>query len=249
MDNERIFKSQLFGFDKKDVLDYIDATNKTAMEAEQNLNNRVNALTEERQSLRTQLDEFESKMQQLEKRIEDEKNVIDQLTGRVSELNDIIRQKNDIIDRKNREFEMELAEKKRLRNAAIELEEKSKKYDEVATRIGNVMLEAEKNAGDIIDRAKNKAESLDIDTKTAAETFDSDLDELKKNISDLKTSLHTTMTTIEIQLDALNDSIEIAKSKISAYVPEDKKQKPNIIVQMQTNHSEQIPREDVANFF
>ena len=249
MDNERIFKNQLFGFDKKDVLDYIDATNRTAMEAEQNLNNRVNALSEERQSLRTQLDEFETKMQLLEKRIEDEKNVIDQLTGKVSELNDIIRQKNDIIDRKNREFEMELAEKKRLRNAAFELEEKSKKYDEVATRIGNVMLEAEKNAVTIIDRAKNKAESLDLDTKTAAETFDNDLDELKKNISDLKTSLHTTMTTIEIQLDTLNNSIEIAKSKLSAYIPEDKMQKPNIILQMQNNHSEQIPREDVANFF
>lgn len=249
MDNERIFKNQLFGFDKKDVLDYIDATNRTAMEAEQNLNNRVNALSEERQSLRNQLDEFETKMQLLEKRIEDEKNVIDQLTGKVSELNDIIRQKNDIIDRKNREFEMELAEKKRLRNAAFELEEKSKKYDEVATRIGNVMLEAEKNAVTIIDKAKNKAESLDLDTKTAAETFDNDLDELKKNISDLKTSLHTTMTTIEIQLDTLNNSIEIAKSKLSAYIPEDKKQKPNIILQMQNNHSEQIPREDVANFF
>ena len=249
MDNERIFKNQLFGFDKKDVLDYIDATNRTAMEAEQNLNNRVNALSEERQSLRNQLDEFETKMQLLEKRIEDEKNVIDQLTGKVSELNDIIRQKNDIIDRKNREFEMELAEKKRLRNAAFELEEKSKKYDEVATRIGNVMLEAEKNAVTIIDKAKNKAESLDLDTKTAAETFDNDLDELKKNISDLKTSLHTTMTTIEIQLDTLNNSIEIAKSKLSAYIPEDKKQKPNIILQMQNNHSEQIPRKDVANFF
>lgn len=249
MDNERIFKNQLFGFDKKDVLDYIDATNKTAMEVEQNLNNRVNALSEERQSLRSQLDEFETKMQLLEKRIEDEKTVIDQLTGKVSELNDIIRQKNDIIDRKNREFEMELAEKKRLRNAAFELEEKSKKYDEVATRIGNVMLEAEKNAGEIIDKARNKAESLDLDTKAAAETFDTDLDELKQNIVDLKASLHTTMTTIEIQLDALNDSIEIAKSKINAYIPEDKKKKPNIIVQMQTNHSEQIPREDVANFF
>ena len=249
MDNERIFKSQLFGFDKKDVLDYIDATNKTAMEAEQNLNNRVNALSEERQSLRTQLDEFENKMQLLEKRIEEEKNVIDQLTGKVSELNDIIRQKNDIIDRKNREFEMELAEKKRLRNAAIELEEKSKKYDEVATRIGNVMLEAEKNACTIIDKAKDKAESLDLDTKTAAEIFDSDLDELKKNISDLKANLHTTMTTIEIQLDTLNNSIEIAKSKLNAYIPEDKKQKTNIILQMQTNRSEQIPREDVANFF
>ena len=102
MDNERIFKSQLFGFDKKDVLDYIDATNKTAMEAEQNLNNRVNALSEERQSLRSQLDEFESKMQHLEKRIEEERKVVDQLTGKVSELNDIIRQKNDIIERKKR---------------------------------------------------------------------------------------------------------------------------------------------------
>ncbi len=247
MENERVFKSQLFGFDKKDVLDYIDSASKTAMEAEQSLNDKLNALSEEKQSLRNQLDAFESKMQNLENRLSEEKDVIDKLTGKVSELNDVIRQKNDIIDRKNREFEIELAEKKRLRNAAAELEEKSKKYDEVATRIGNVLLAAEQNAAAIVDKAQENAAALNKETDDSAQHFDRELSDLKKDIFTLKDTLHQTLSTIEFQLDALNDSIDQTKERLGAYTKESEEK--NIVIQMKNNRSEQISKENLVKFF
>ena len=65
MEKQKIFKTAAFGFEKKDVLSYIDELNAEAQAAAGEQSEQIEALTQERdtlkaqmEALRTQLEEF-----------------------------------------------------------------------------------------------------------------------------------------------------------------------------------------------
>ncbi len=247
MENQTIFKGSLFGFSKKDVISYIDISNKKALEVEETLNARIDSLSAERLNLQTQISSFEEKISLLEKQIFEQQETIDKLTGNITELTETIEKQQSIIDKQEADLKIQTAKNSDLTKETELLQEKGRKYDDIASRIGNVILEAEKNAKSIVDAAVSKSNDINSDTDVTILEFSNVLGMLKSDVQKLKKDLQNTMSTIEIKIDALSNSIETTKSRISRFSSE--KSTSNIAHQSVTDKSLQLSNDDVTQFF
>ncbi len=247
MENQTIFKGSFFGFSKKDVISYIDASNKTALEVEERLNSQINSLTTERLNLQSQISSFEEKIFQLEMQLSEQQETINKLTGNINELTETIERQQVIIEKQEEDLKAQVTKNSDLSKEAESLQEKGRKYDEIASRIGNVILEAEKNAKSIVDSAVSKSNDINTDTDITILEFSNALGMLKNDVQKLKKDLHDTMSTIEIKIDSLSTSIDTAKSRISRFSSE--KTNTNISQQSITDKSSQLSSEDLTEFF
>lgn len=247
MENQTIFKGSLFGFSKKDVISYIDASNKTAIEVEERLNSQINLLTNERLILQSQISSFEEKIFKLEAQLSENQETINQLTGRIDELSQTVEKQQDIIKNQEEELKAQVVKNTYLNKETETLQEKSQKYDDIAARIGNVILEAEKNAKSIVDNAVSKSNDINNDTDITVLEFSNALVNLKNDIQNLKNDLHNTIKTIEIKIDALSSSVDTAKSRISRFSSE--KSSVNIAYQSSTEKSFQLSNDELNEFF
>ncbi len=247
MENQTIFKGSLFGFSKKDVISYIDASNKTALEVEERLNAQIDSLTADRINLQSQISSFEEKISQLETQISEQQEIIDKLTGNINELTETVEKQQSIIEKQEEDLRIQVAKNTDLVKETESLHEKSRKYDDIASRIGNVILEAEKNAKSIVDAAVSKSNDINSDTDVTILEFSNVLGALKDDVKKLKEDLHNTVSTIEIKLDAISNSIDTTKFRISRFSSE--KSCSNIAHQSVTDKSSQLTSEDVTEFF
>ncbi len=246
MENQTIFKGSLFGFSKKDVISFIDASNKTANEVQEKLNAQIDSLTNDRVNLQSQIATFEEKISELENQISLQQETIDQLTGKISELTDTVEKQQSIIEKQEQDLQEQLQRNDILSVASEALEEKSRKYDDLASRIGNVILEAEKNAQTIVETAQKKSNEINSDTDVTILEFSNVLSLLKSDVQNLKNDLHNTMSTIEIRLDDLSNAIDSTKTRISLFSSD---KASSISHQLNNDKSSQLTDEQLNQFF
>jgi chromosome segregation ATPase len=246
MENQAIFKGSLFGFSKKDVISFIDASNKTANEVQEKLNAQIDSLTNDRVNLQSQIATFEEKISELENQISLQQETIDQLTGKISELTDTVEKQQSIIEKQEQDLQEQLQRNDILSVASEALEEKSRKYDDLASRIGNVILEAEKNAQTIVETAQKKSNEINSDTDVTILEFSNVLSLLKSDVQNLKKDLHNTMSTIEIRLDDLSNAIDSTKTRISLFSSDKASSFSN---QLNNDKSSQLTDDQLNQFF
>lgn len=247
MENQTIFKGTLFGFSKKDVISFIDASNKTANEVQEKLNAQIDSLTNDRITLQGQIASFEEKISELESQISSQQDVIDQLTGKITELTDTVEKQQSIIEKQEQDLQAQLEKNSALTEVSDSLQEKSRKYDDLASRIGNVILEAEKNAQTIVETAQKKSNEINSDTDVTILEFSNVLTLLKSDVQNLKNDLHNTMSTIEIRLDNLANAIDSTKTRISLFATD--KTNSTISQQINSDKSSKLSQDELDEFF
>lgn len=178
MDNNIIFKSSAFGFDKKEVINYISELSQKNAEniAEINkLRTEIERYKQENEKLRADNEKLFDDNKSLVKSVDSDKEVIDSLKGRIAELEEKVSAFDDI----------EGAEEK-----ANQLIMDSLKYSEAcikkAREVTTSMNVSTKNK---IDRAKNCLNGVSDDFKLLSGKLQLSISEIADKLSDLSNGL------------------------------------------------------------
>ncbi|MEG1870011.1 MAG: hypothetical protein RR205_04090 [Oscillospiraceae bacterium] len=212
MEEKGIFKTAVMGgFEKKSVLDYINAMSEQTDNKEKELTVELLETTKRCDELMDICAENEDKIERLQKDLREEKEKVRVITERTKEINEKLDRQATDIEAQTDEllFTKERVRQLQSRNEMLEL--KSKKYDESTMQLGYLMLEAQKNADVILKEAQVKAEAIMKDADLAVLKTVKGLDVVKTSYGDLKGEITQAVTAMILKLDEVDELIDESK--------------------------------------
>ena len=214
------FRTSLSGFNKADVLEYLDKQNadfreesrRTAAAIEEKTK-KIDALTEENEKLKAELEELRKKSEESAAEAETAKEELAAAKQALSESEAVIASQTELIDtlKKSAEHEDEDPGK----NA--ETERKAELYDGVSSQVGDILITANKSADAIIAQAgaeaKEKRDSFDRIVSGCADGLKKDADGITE---EYKAGIEAELKEAEGRLAAALEDIRKTSERISA---------------------------------
>ena len=187
------FKTTTFGgFDKKSVLSYIDALNEQFHAAEADYAAKLEEYARAQDSqvahikkLEAQLADQEGKLTAVAEQLEKERGIARQAQEMISELDTQNKALQKQLSDSERELQIQIERGRQLQFKAESLDYKSKKYDELSGQIGDAMIEAKRNADQIIAEANGKAAQITDQAHAYMRNFYSELGSFTKSTGDV----------------------------------------------------------------
>ena len=214
-DEKVLLKTSFFGgFDKKEVLSYIDNLREQNRVMGQELETHINEVSTARNELSQQVSSFESKLSEMERQLEERSGKIKELTGMIDSLKEEIgdeRQKN--VEQKM-QLQRQFDANKLLEAKAKQFEFKAKRYDDVSAQIGDIMLEAKQSASEVIERAETQAQEIKGDAVITTKR-------ITLEMKNMRTELVEVRRQIEQMLGGLNSKLDEIDSMIAQITPPD----------------------------
>ena len=167
------FRTSLSGFNKADVLEYLDKQNADFLEESrrsaaaleekskkiEELSAAADKLTAELSDAKSQAEEAKAKAEELAAALEDAKRAL-------SESEAVIASQTELIDSLKKEAEAHEADGT---GKDAETERKAELYDGMSSQLGDILITANKSADEIIDAANKKAEAINAEAVRSAE--------------------------------------------------------------------------------
>lgn len=218
------FRKQALGFHKADVIDYIYALNSEKEKIEKETSEQISnleaanaALVSERDSLKTEKEALEEQVQKLKAELADA-NIS---KSRLYEENN---EKRRMLLDNEREFNIKNEQISKLIRENEDFAEKCAKYAEIAKDVGKTIMEAKQMAESIVEKANKEAEEIRKNTeKTVTDILrevssaNMEIDNLKRNLSDMNRVCENRIKTVELNLKSMSEAVsDIAKPEIKA---------------------------------
>lgn len=212
-DEKVLLKTSFFGgFEKKEVLEYIDKLREQNRVMGKELEDRMGEVSNARNELSAQVSSFEAKLSEMERQLEERGGKVKELSGQVDTLKgEVSRQKQRVVEQ-----EMQLNQQKdrnmKLALQAQNLEYKAKRYEDFSAQIGDILLEAKLNADETIMQAEQKAEQIKHNAVAANEQITNSLNAMRREIKDVRSQLESIMKDFIARIDEIDRSLEEAVS-------------------------------------
>jgi len=208
------FRTQAFGFNKKDVIDYVFNLTTEKEEIETQSNAQIAELSAERDKLSSENAALSEANRLLE----------EQLHALQAELADANMQKSRLFEEinENRRLLLDNERELNIKNEQIskliaeneDYAEKCEKYSEIAKDVGKTIMEAKQMAADIVDKAKTEASEIRtateqsvFETLSEIDTAKEEIENLKRNLNDMSRICENRIRTVELNLSSTRDAI------------------------------------------
>ena len=208
------FRSQAFGFNKKDVVDYIFNLNNEKEKLEMESSAEIKELSAENERLTSENLTLASEKERLEEEVQKLRAEVADADIHKSRLFEEINETRRMLLDNEREFNIKNEQISKLIAENEDYAEKCEKYAEISRDVGKTIMEAKQMAMDIVERAKKEAEEIRKATeKSAAETLrelsgaNTELETLKRNLADMTRVCENRIKTVEINLASMSDSV------------------------------------------
>ncbi len=209
MEQHAAFKSSLFGFDKKLVLDYIFAFSQQAKEIEDELNRQIADIAASRDQLSKQLEEAENQFEIVNAKYSTECEASRKAAQMIAELGEEIQRQKQIVHDKDRELAIQNERCNQLQLKARSMELKSRKYDELSQQIGEIVLEAQAVAQQIVAQAKGRVAQLE-EAGEQPEQESADLKfQIKQDLDKMKAGMNDMFSALSSRIEALETGREL----------------------------------------
>ena len=136
------FKSSMFGFDKKMVMDYIYKLGEEARRQEETYNAKLSQLERDRDAVARRAGEAETQLQEMTAQLQEEKSAASEAAKMIQSLSDEIERQKRISSEKEREIQIQNERCRQLQFRAESLESRSRKYEELSRNVGEILLAA-----------------------------------------------------------------------------------------------------------
>lgn len=234
MDKQIIFKSSLNGFEKSSVLKYIDEMNSKFAVAEREYQKQIEELENEKDMLCDQTAALELAAKEQRKQLETEQAQAQEKLAAKDALIESLKDEIKTLSQKNEEQEHELtllrAQNQLLHEQVETVEAKSKKYDEAAASIGDVILAARQDAAKITEEAHSKADMIVEEAEQRAETIISEaesklnvtqdkMDQLKAQFFSIREQMNSSVALLNDQFGQVEASIQPLGAEAPAEEP------------------------------
>lgn len=173
MTDQGIFKSSVFGgFDRQSVLTYVDDQARRFKDREDQLQKRTRELEEELETLGEEKKHLTDQVRQLTEKVE-----------QYMELEQNLSERDARVARLEEELAAAGREREEMMQRVSQGDEKGRKYDAIASQVGIVMVEAQKQGDTIVARAHQQAERV-------AQESVSNIYELNKRVDAFKDDMY-----------------------------------------------------------
>lgn len=221
MENQVIFKTSLSGFNKREVLDYIDELTRSSKAAVTDLEKKMEDMQRENASYLQQQEEHLRQLNEMTQELQEKSSKESELNAMLSSLNEELQKQQGIL----REKEMVIAGQEnriqQLRQRSEALEEKNRKYDEAAGQIGQAILDAKAIAKKIVEQANDRAGLVSEKAKETVGYIFSDITAFQGEMDVLKKSVRDTFLSINEQIDHAQQGIDEVAKKYEAMIKAD----------------------------
>lgn len=215
------FKTTTFGgFDKKSVLGYIDALNEQFHAAEVDYQAKLEEYARAQDSqvshikkLEAQLADQEGKLTAVAEQLEKERGIARQAQELISELDAQNKALQKQVSDNERELQIQIERCRQLQFKAESLDYKSKKYDELSGQIGDAMIEAKRNADQIIAEANGKAVQITDQAHAYMRNFYSELGSFKGDAARLRKSIEEILFVLNDRIDVMQEVVRQVEKK------------------------------------
>lgn len=221
------FRKQALGFHKADVIDYIYALTSEKEKIEKETSEKIESLETENAALTSERDTLKTEKEALEEQVQKLKAELADANISKSRLYEENNEKRRMLLDNEREFNIKNEQISKLIAENEDYAEKCAKYAEIAKDVGKTIMEAKQMAEDIVARANGEAEEIRKNTeKTVADILretagaNMEIDNLKRNLSDMNRVCENRIKTVELNLKTMTEAIsDIAKVEVKAEQP------------------------------
>ena len=212
MSEQVIFKNQAFGgFNKEEVLKYIDGINAKNFEEQEQLNNEISNLTEELKVEKAKCSEKEASFAELMKAYEELREHYLMLKERSSNLES----ENTTLKIRCDKAEKELKIEKELnRQLEDKIETERQKSDEHAAEEEKIVAEVSRmsdSAKAMLDGARSDAQNIIADAQNSADGINAEIDSFCAEIEKTKAFMEDSLAVLVQRLDYIGHSASSAK--------------------------------------
>lgn len=215
MEQQKVFKTELFGFNKKMVLDYLYEVDERARNSEQELGEKIEALTSSNNELNEKLEEAEAQFQIISSKLNVERENSVQSSKLIGELNQEIEHQRRVIADKEREIQL-LSE--RSRQTLVRAEESEKKlehYDQLSHRVGDLIMEAQRSADSIVNKAQQEADKITEDAEKSTQVVYNEFINIKEDLGSIKEFTAQMFESINLKIAKLEEMLDSQTAKFS----------------------------------
>ena len=225
-----LFKTQLHGFAKKEVMDYIVKLD-DQLAQQQKLQEEMKALSTQNVGLNIQIEEQAARIAELEEQLGQKDQKFQEAQEQTLHLSNTITQLgNEKLELQNQISSLEAAvqfhqgQNRQLLQKNQTMGEKLQSQQNASQEIGDAILEARTIAKQMVDNAEARARSITHNAKLAVKKmaeeisdFQEDLDALKKNIQDNTRSM-------EVRLASISEAVKETQTSFLSRFQEQKEQ-------------------------
>lgn len=208
MDNNIKMRTSAFGgFNKNDVLAYIDALSRKYKTVESDLNGRITELTASRETLAAQVSDFSDRIASLEEACAKAQEAAEKTKAE----REAARSEASELRRKAVLLEVE---NNRLKSQLSSGEKDAEKVREEKEKIADAIIDARRNAQLIMNSARDQAVGKIRDAEeeinglhNKVEGFISDVEDMKRSMADMLRRMEGNVSEISLRLDELHKEV------------------------------------------
>ena len=191
------------GFNKNDVLAYIDALSRKYKAVENELNGRINELTSSREALAVQVGEFSARISELE-----------EACAKAQEAAEKTKAEREAATELRRKAVLLEVENNRLKSQISSGEKEAEKVREEKEKIADAIIDARKNAQLIMNSARDQAVGKIRDAEEEinglhhkVEGFISDVETMKRAMAEMLRRVEGNVSEIGLRLEELHKEV------------------------------------------
>ncbi len=183
----KLFRNALNGYNKSDVSDYIEKMNAEFQSEKFRLQSAIvdtEKLIAEKEALEAKQKELLDQIEALKLQCAEAEKRSEMLELQSADKDQLIVAQNDALDKFCNEVEALKSKCTTEEGTAPESTEKARLYDAMSSQIGDILINANKNAEEILADASKKAESIISEANKRAAENEADAKEQAKKLSD-----------------------------------------------------------------
>lgn len=187
-------KKTFGGYDKKEVVAYIERLSTDFQKEKQSLLFRLEQAQKEEASLKKELADLQEELAlQLRQKAkaEEEKQQF---------LHDVTILSDEVVYLK-KELSVYRSQAVSHKNRADEFEQKSKKYDDILSEVGKIMMDANDFASNIINNARNSAKDIASEVDKLSHEYKQKVEKTRSDITAVKQALRELILSADERLD------------------------------------------------
>lgn len=208
------FKSSMFGFDKKMVMDYIYKLGEETKRQEQMFNARMTELEHAREETARRAGEAEGRLEEVTAQLQKQKDAAAEAARLIQSLSDEIERQKRVSAEKEREIQIQNERCRQLQFKAESLECRSRKYEELSRNVGDILLAAKANAEEIVAKAREEADSISQTVTDVTIQFEEEYRQVKEGMALMKEAVMAAFDAMEKRMETLDEALAAAAPKV-----------------------------------
>ena len=238
------FKKSVIGFDKKQVLDYIEQLNRENQQMSNDLMDQISQIEGERDQLQQENSEIKAKLTQLDEGLQQSKELQKQLSDKVVMLNAQINDQRQKLVESKVETQQAKNENNILTEQVRQYQQQLKEYEDREFEISTALIDARAMAKNLVAQGRSQGEQERVRILESLSGLGMDLNQLSADILKVSGEVKSTTDALMDKLSMMNDTVQIYRSQLanlSGKIGEDKKRDERLY---QAQEQSQPPKQE-----